>query len=256
MARKKKKPNYNPERSMSELLRLLSEEYGTYDDRIEENHEMSLNTLARAFDLNVIKVRKLLITAGCYSTSLSRQVAKLKRDGKSVAEIVEETGLSRASVNSYLPYDGIAYKMPESSVDADRARVYRKRQVCLAQLQETLSVDTLWKAVVAFQNYLFHTASGLPFSYELKRGRDGGYNRELIVSRRKESKTLAWSSVVLAFHKALEMQEQVIDRPKALGDIRGISYIYPMLYRFGIIEVPEKIAERMQRKGGKAVCNT
>ena len=29
-----------------------------------------------------------------------------------------------------------------------------------------------------------------------------------------------------------------------------ISYIYPMLYRFGIIEVPEKTAEKMRLKGG------
>ena len=33
--------------------------------------------------------------------------------------------------------------------------------------------------------------------------------------------------------------------PKALGDIRGISYIYPILYGFGIIEVPESVAFKM-----------
>lgn len=60
---------------------------------------------------------------------------------------------------------------------------------------------------------------------------------ELIVSRRKESKTVVWSSVRLAFQKALERQGEVIDRPKALGDIRGISYIYPMLVRFGVVTV-------------------
>ena len=54
----------------------------------------------------------------------------------------------------------------------------------------------------------------------------------------------------MAFEKALEMQGKVIERPKALGDIRGISYIYPMLYRFGIIDVPDKTAEKMQLKGG------
>lgn len=68
------------------------------------------------------------------------------------------------------------------------------------------------------------------------------------MNRRKESKSVVWSSVKLAFEKAMEMQGAVIDRPKALGDIRGISYIYPMLYRFGIIEVPEKIAKKMMLK--------
>lgn len=30
-----------------------------------------------------------------------------------------------------------------------------------------------------------------------------------------------------------------IDRPKALGDIRGVSYIYGIFYRFGLIDVPD-----------------
>lgn len=38
---------------------------------------------------------------------------------------------------------------------------------------------------------------------------------------------------------------------KMLGDIRGISYVYPMLYRFGIIEVPTEIANQMIGKNPK-----
>ena len=34
-------------------------------------------------------------------------------------------------------------------------------------------------------------------------------------------------------------------RPKELDDIRGISYIYPLLYRWGVIQVPEMAAEKM-----------
>ncbi len=56
--------------------------------------------------------------------------------------------------------------------------------------------------------------------------------------------------MILAFHNALEVRGEVIERPKGLGDIRGISYVYPMLYRFGIIEVPSKKAEKMKLKGG------
>lgn len=33
---------------------------------------------------------------------------------------------------------------------------------------------------------------------------------------------------------------RIVDRPKALGDIRGISYIYEIFNRFGLIEMPEK----------------
>ena len=40
---------------------------------------------------------------------------------------------------------------------------------------------------------------------------------------------------------------EVVDRPKALGDIRGMTYIYGMFYRFGLIDVPDKVKEKMGR---------
>lgn len=101
----------------------------------------------------------------------------------------------------------------------------------------------LWDCVVAFQSYPFYTASGLGFSYLLKRGRSGAYNKELIIDRRESSKSLTWSSIALAFRK-LE-PDTIYEKPKAIGDIRGISYIYPMFWRFGLIKVPEKVAKTM-----------
>ena len=98
---------------------------------------------------------------------------------------------------------------------------------------ECMNEYVLWDAVVAFQKYPFHTITGLPFTYELKKGRNGDYNRELIIDRRSESKTIVWSSVMKAFEKAVELQGETVLQSKALGDIRGVSYIYPILYRFG-----------------------
>ena len=45
------------------------------------------------------------------------------------------------------------------------------------------------------------------------------YTKELFLDRRKNSKSLAWSSIVLAFQNL--NGKTVVDRPKALGDIRG-----------------------------------
>lgn len=126
-----------------------------------------------------------------------------------------------------------------------------KRMQAIWILQRDRTEEALWQAVLIFQEEQFYTISGLPFRYQLKRGRGGEYNRELIVSRRKESKTLSWSSLALAFQNALGFQKDAeIARPKELGDIRGISYIYPMLYRWGVIRVPEQAAEKMQGKMG------
>ena len=107
---------------------------------------------------------------------------------------------------------------------------------------ERMNEYALWDAVVAFQKYPFHTITGMSFTYELKKDRDGKYNRKLILDRKGESETIDWGSVMRAFEKAVELQGETVLRPEALGDIRGAEYIYPMLYRFGAMEVTEEDA--------------
>lgn len=94
----------------------------------------------------------------------------------------------------------------------------------LTALHENHDEQHLWDCIVVFEGYPFQTISGLPFSYQLKTGRNGELTKELWIDRRENSKSLAWSSVRLAFEKT--EGKPVVTRPKALGDIRGISYIY------------------------------
>ena len=114
----------------------------------------------------------------------------------------------------------------------------------LELLHRECSEENLWKVVLEYQGFEFLTASGLPFTYSVKRGRNGNYNKELIIDRRNQSKSLTCSSIVLAFNNAMKMRGEIVERPKALGDIRGVSYIYPMLFHFGVIRVPGKIEEK------------
>lgn len=72
------------------------------------------------------------------------------------------------------------------------------------------------------------------------------FTKELWIDRRESSKSLAWSSILLAY-KNIETIGAVVDRPKALGDIRGVSYIYGMFYRFSLIDVPDKVKEKMKK---------
>lgn len=111
------------------------------------------------------------------------------------------------------------------SVGAERIRKMRKRKKALEKFKIERSEEALWGTVMEFQGYRFRTYSGLPFSYQLKKGRSGAYTKELF-----------------------------IDRPKALGDIRGVTYIYALFYRFGLIDVPEEVKENMEpvkKKVGK-----
>lgn len=187
-------------------------------------------------------------TSEIYTNEIYEEVYSLYATGKSLEAIQEITGLGKSSVNGYLPYSKYPYKSDELSTNADRTALYRMRREIVSDLVEELSEEKLWDAIIAFQNYPFHTASGLAFTYTVKIGRDGTYNKELIVDRRADSKSLAWSSIRMAFDNSLNLQGKIIIRPKMLGDIRGVSYIYPMLYRLGIIEVPTEIADRMRGK--------
>ena len=127
------------------------------------------------------------------------------------------------------------------------------REKSLELLHKDMTEEALWNCITAFQDYPFHTASGLPFHYTLKTGRNGKLTHELWIDRREGSKSLTWSSVRLAFQNVIEMRKNMgtgsgkpfVDRPKGLGDIRGVSYIYPLFLRFGLIDVPEKFRTKM-----------
>ena len=49
-----------------------------------------------------------------------------------------------------------------------------------------------------------------------------------------------------AFHKVMQRQGEVISGPKKIGQIFGISYLYAIFWKFGLIAVPEKVALHMQ----------
>ena len=236
--RLKKKPEYNPELQFNNFLEELSNAY-------EETS--SLRILATELNISPLKLRKLLITADVFTSDICAEINGLYQSGKKIPEIMKLTGLSRASVHSYLPYTKGLYNAAELSLNAERCQAYRIRQEQVQLLQEMPSEENLWQAIIVFQNYPFKTATGLPFQYKLKVGKNGEWNRELLIDRREKSKSLAWSSVILAFENSMKISEEV-KKPKALGDIRGISYIYPILWRFGLIEVPETIEKKMGKQ--------
>ena len=102
--------------------------------------------------------------------------------------------------------------------------------------------------VLIYQKVRFKTHSGFPFSYEIRKGRSGEHTKELWIDRRENSKSLAWSSVLLALGNIKKVGD-VVDRPKALGDIRGVTYIYGMFYRFGLIDLPDDAKQKMNKRG-------
>lgn len=163
-----------------------------------------------------------------------------------MAEIQQIMGLSYSALHTYLPYTKEIYKMSEISQNAEQVRAYKARKAAVDTLTESPGEEHLWVCVIAFQNNPFHTISGLPFSYTLKIGRNGEYTKELFIDRRENSKSLAWSSVRMVFQKTMERKGYVFTRPKELVDVRGISYTFSMLWRFGMITVPEDVEKKLK----------
>ena len=154
--------------------------------------------------------------------------------------------LSKASVTSYLPYKKGVYfpstaEKEKISVGAERQRRYR----AMKRWRNDSTEENFWDVVVSYAGVKFKTYSGLSFSYEVRKGRNGEYTKELWIDRRVKSKSLAWSSIILALGN---IKGEMVDRPKALGDIRGVTYIYGMFYRFGLIDVPDEVKEKMKNQ--------
>ncbi len=229
LPRPKKKPDYNSNQQMQYLLSTLADVYGD---------GISLRALAAEFDMTLLKVRKLLITAGVFSSDISKQVNDLYQSGRSVAEIMKIMSLSRASVHSYLPYKKSIYNMEELSLDAERCRMYRRRRAAVKRLMEERENvssdhdvrDVLWSAIISFENYPFATAKGLKFRYTVR-------GNEMFIDRKEKSVTR--SSVELAYRKAQELG--CVTGPKQLG-VFGASYLYPVFVRlgFGVMPVADK----------------
>ena len=237
------KPEYDAGKNLKEQMDAAVALYG---------EDCSLQSIADAIVLNPIKVRKLLITAGVYESDVAKKVKNTFEEYRetqdyktSILSTAKALNLSKASVTSYLPYQKGVYfpstaDKEKISVGAERQRRYRAMKRWRADPTE----ENFWGVLLAYAGVKFKTYSGLPFTYEIRKGRSGEYTKELWIDRREKSKSLTWSSVLLALNNIRKVGE-VVNRPKALGDIRGVTYIYGMFYRFGLIDISDEVKEKM-----------
>ena len=120
--------------------------------------ECSLQSIADALDLNPIKVRKLLITAGVYESEVAKKVQDTFEEYRETLDYktallstANTLQLSKASVTSYLPYKKGVYfpstaEKGKISVGAERQRRYRAMKRWKADPTE----ENLWGVVVSY----------------------------------------------------------------------------------------------------------
>ena len=141
---RRRKEKKDPSRDFIERICDL---YGdTYDDREEDskpggenwvpgkeaNHTslVAFQKMLKEYgiELSTAKIRKILITGGCWSTERSREVAELYDKYGSVKRVAEILKVSEALVNMYLPYEKAVYNLEEKSGNAKRIARWREER--------------------------------------------------------------------------------------------------------------------------------
>lgn len=142
---KRRKEKKDPSREYIDFICGL---YGdTYDDREEDssiggfdwqpgqkaNHtslkQFQKELEDKGIELSTAKIRKILISGGCWTTERSREVAELYEQYKSVSHVAEELEVSEALVIMYLPYEKVVYDLGEERTgNAKRIARFRERQ--------------------------------------------------------------------------------------------------------------------------------
>ncbi|MDD4369889.1 MAG: hypothetical protein PHD56_02210 [Anaerostipes sp.] len=227
VGRPRKKPDFDAKQLQQELFDAVIFSYNNpAPDEISDKDvaHKQLKLLGEEFSMTPLKIRKILITGNAYMTDIAKQVQELYAAGKSIQQIQEILGLSRASVHSYLPYKKGVYKTREISTDAERIRVWRNRQAAVKKLTQDMTMESLWETLILFAGYPFHTVKGLKFNYSVR-------GNEIFINRKEKSITK--SSVDVAFHKVMDANRHVLG-PKKLG-VFGASYLYPIFVRINVI---------------------
>lgn len=107
----------------------------------------SVNETAKLLDTYPIKVRRVLITEGLWSSRTSEEIGSLWAKGLTVPEIAEALCLSEKNIQSYLPYTRGQYGGENRSNTAIRSGIYRERMHMAAnsQLVKKTQMDNLGK---------------------------------------------------------------------------------------------------------------
>lgn len=84
--RPRKKPGYDRDGLINDLLEKAVDLFGEpYVDRKERSEDApSIRDVAQAMNTTPLKIRKILITTGHYSTELSRKVQRLREQGYTI----------------------------------------------------------------------------------------------------------------------------------------------------------------------------
>ena len=109
--------NQNDKIDVDELYQAIIVEYDT---------TKSIAEIARKLGTSQVRVQRVLITEGLWTSKRTEQIAELKAQGLSVEQIAEQLGKDVKTIQTFVPYSRGQYGKSETD-DAARSKEYRDR---------------------------------------------------------------------------------------------------------------------------------
>jgi hypothetical protein len=234
----------------------------------DRNGNTRLVILQERFQLSPLRLQKLLVTAGVYEpvkdSSMYYEIARLHREGKSVKEIMQRTGLSSAAVSACLPYERVLYnadQLGEAVSDAaERKRRQRRREEVLKQntrtaLQQQVTDEAFWAALQEHAWVKFISTEGERFTYHMLMSRLPKKVSEKVLS------VVTYHGGLFAFtyREVMEVLHEALERKASgtaarTGEGAASTYLYPLLVFFGILPGEQKKFVARRSLPANAVC--
>ena len=188
---------------------------------------------AKQLEFSEPKTRKLLITAGVrdntvyYDSELCQKINELYSQGKTIPEIMKVTGLGNKSVQGYLPYTKVVYKLPELTAAAERVRISRDRQrLCERYTTNIIGISKseedklFWETLkkIAGKTFYITDVKGkkVPFTFNVNTKEQLCIDKFRVIMSKKE--------VMAAYHIARKSDKKDIS-----DNIAVIMYLIPIL---------------------------
>lgn len=210
--------------------------------------DCSLKSIADALALSPIKIRKLLITAGVYESEVVEKVQDTfeeYRETQNYKDAILLTAnalqLSKTSVTSYLTYEkGVYFPSTEKekiSVGAECREDTEQWSGGGVIRQKKTSGEWFWPILVCAWKPIL--ACHLPMKYESVEWTIHKRNVDW-QTREKQELGVEFCATGTGEYKKGGRSSWTTE---GSGWHSGVTYIYGMFYRFGMIDVPEEVKE-------------
>ena len=104
-----------------------------YQNIIDEYQTIkSIAQIAKKLGTTQVRVQRVLITEGLWSSKRTKQIAELRQQGLSTEEIAEKLGKDVRTIQTFLPYSRGQYGKSDST-DAIKSKDYRDRMHVAAE---------------------------------------------------------------------------------------------------------------------------